>query len=80
MNQFILVTISIVVFTLIFDNIKNKSNFSKYIMIPLIVAILTKYIVGDFDSGYIWTFSDGLYWIYIFLLSYILLLGFSQFK
>lgn len=80
MKQFIIVTISIVVFTLIFDNIKNKSNFSKYIMIPLIVAILTKYIVGDFDNGYIWTFSDGLYWIYIFLLSYIILLCFSQFK
>lgn len=73
-NQVILSTISVIVFTILLFCIKNNSNFSKFITIPIIVAMLTKYIVGDFDSGYTWSISDVFYWLYIFALSYVLLL------
>ncbi|MBI90023.1 MAG: hypothetical protein CMG60_08050 [Candidatus Marinimicrobia bacterium] len=75
MNQLILITISVFLFTILLNNIKNKSNFSKFIIIPVIVAMLTKYIVGDLDSGYTWSVIDIFYWLYIFVLSYILLLS-----
>ena len=74
LNQVVLSTISVIAFTILLFCIKNKSNFSKFITIPIIVAMLTKYIVGDFDNGYTWSMSDVFYWIYIFSLSYALLL------
>ena len=51
-------------------NIKNQSNFSSYIIIPLIVALLTKYIIGDWDKGYQWSLLDIPYWISIIGSSY----------
>ncbi len=49
--------------------IKNKSNFSSLLMIPLIVALLTKYVMGDWDRGYNWTTSDIFYWSSILAIS-----------
>ena len=51
-------------------NIKNQSNFSSYIIIPLIVAALTKYTIGDWDKGYQWSLLDILYWISVIGSSY----------
>jgi len=67
----ILITVlfSICVSILLF-NIKNRSNFSSYIIIPLIVAALTKYSIGDWDKGYQWSLLDILYWITILGSSY----------
>jgi hypothetical protein len=31
---------------------------------------MTKYIVGDFDTGYTWTLNDIIFVSYILLLSY----------
>ena len=51
-------------------NVKNQSKFPSYIIIPLIVALLTKYTIGDWDKGYEWTMLDIPYWISIIGSSY----------
>jgi hypothetical protein len=51
-------------------NVKNQSKFPSYIIIPLIVALLTKYTIGDWDKGYQWTMLDIPYWISIIGSSY----------
>jgi hypothetical protein len=45
--------------------IPNKSNFPKEIIIPILVAGITKYSLGDWDKKYKWTHLDILYWISI---------------
>jgi hypothetical protein len=52
--------------TLVLSLIKNKSNFSNYLMIPVIVSLFTKYSLGDWDVGYQWTKSDIVYWTSLF--------------
>jgi hypothetical protein len=51
----VLVTLFLMTFT-------NKSNFSEYLVIPLISSLFVKYTIGDFDVGYQWTVSDIYYW------------------
>ena len=43
--------------------IPNKSNFPTIIYIPLLVSLLTKYVVGDWDKNFQWSYVDFLYWI-----------------
>jgi ACR3 family arsenite efflux pump ArsB len=50
--------------------VENRSNFPSYIIIPLIVAALTKYTIGDWDEGFKWTILDILYWFSIIGSSY----------
>jgi len=56
----------VVALSLLFTLIENKSNFSSYIMIPIIVSAITKYVLGDWDEGYGWTTIDPLYWACLF--------------
>lgn len=56
----------VVALSLLFTFVENKSNFSSYIMIPIIVAAVTKYVLGDWDEGYVWTKMDMLYWACLF--------------
>ena len=49
--------------TFLFLNFKNKSNFSNNFYIPMLVSLTTKYLLGDWDKGYIWSLYDILYWI-----------------
>ena len=67
-----------VIATIVLFNIENSSNLSSFIMIPLIVALLTKYILGDWDSGFRWTMLDIPYWITIVGLSYGVIYMISQ--
>lgn len=53
----------VIVMSIILSFIENKSNFSSYIMIPLIVSLTTKYVIGDWDVGYAWTIMDLSYWV-----------------
>lgn len=53
----------VIVLSILFSFIDNKSNFPSIIMIPLIVSSITKYSLGDWDEGYTWTISDIFYWI-----------------
>ena len=43
--------------------IPNKSNFHTIIYIPLLVSLLTKYVVGDWDKNFQWSYLDFFYWI-----------------
>jgi hypothetical protein len=45
--------------------IPNKSNIPNGIAIPTLTALLTKYTMGDWDSGFRWTSMDIPYWVSI---------------
>ena len=77
-NKFIIITFFIFLFSYILFIIPNKSNFPHEYIIPLIVAMLIKYILGDIDKGYVWSYSDVIYWIYILILSYYSIIVFKK--
>lgn len=60
-----------IIFTSILYFIPNKSNFSKIYIIPIITALLVKYIYGDLDTNYQWSLSDIYYWLIILFTSVI---------
>jgi L-cystine uptake protein TcyP (sodium:dicarboxylate symporter family) len=63
----------VILSTLVLSIVKNKSNFSEYLMIPLIVSLLTKYALGDWDKGYQWSINDLYYWVSLVSVSLITL-------
>lgn len=64
--------------TLFFLNLPNKSNFPNKLMIPILVALLTKYLIGDLDKGYQYTISDIYYWFLILFIPYIIVIYFEN--
>ena len=56
----------------------NNSNLRKEYILPFIVALLTKYVLGDWDDGYIWSYSDVYYWGSVLLVSYITVMGMNE--
>ena len=56
----------------------NYSNIRKEMILPFIVALLTKYVLGDWDDGYIWSYSDVYYWGSVLLVSYITVIGMNE--
>ncbi len=68
-----------ILITTLFLMIPNKSNFPKEVMIPILVAGITKYSLGDWDKKYIWTHLDILYWISIITTSIVTIYLFSLF-
>jgi len=50
--------------------IENRSNISSFIIIPVLVSILTKYMLGDWDRGFRFTLIDIFYWVSILTGSY----------
>jgi len=80
MNK-IINTIGFTIFiTILFLMMPNKSNFPKEIMIPILVAGITKYSLGDWDKEYKWTYLDILYWISIISTSLATIYLFSLFN
>jgi|TARA_B100001540_G_C15654889_1_gene572814 L-cystine uptake protein TcyP (sodium:dicarboxylate symporter family) len=73
MNKIIYTIVLAVTLTLLFKQIRNKSNMPKEMIIPVIVALIVKYVLGDWDSGYSWTVSDIIYWLTIITTSYIII-------
>lgn len=59
---------SIVTIVLFF--IGNRSNIPSILMIPIIVSLLTKYVLGDWDKGFQWSVVDLAYWFSILGTSY----------
>jgi hypothetical protein len=51
--------------------VENRSNLPSVLMIPVIVSLLTKYVLGDWDKGFQWSLSDIAYWASIFGTSYV---------
>jgi hypothetical protein len=56
----------------------NNSNLRKEYILPFIVALLTKYVLGDWDDGYIWSYSDIYFWGSVLLVSYITVIGINE--
>jgi hypothetical protein len=71
-NKIIKLLAFITILSVVFVYIPNKSNFPKKFMIPIIVALITKYSLGDLDKGYIYTTSDVFYWFIILFIPYII--------
>jgi hypothetical protein len=67
-----------IIVTTILNFIPNKSNFPKKYVIPIITASLVKYIIGDWDKGYQWTYIDYLYWTTIISISFIVTLKLAK--
>jgi hypothetical protein len=63
----------VVIVTLGLSMIQNRSNFPTYIVVPLLTALLTKYTLGDWDSGFRWTSNDVLFWVSVLATSYVTL-------
>ena len=42
--------------------VPNRSNFPTAVACALIAALLTKYVLGDWDEGYTYTTADIIYW------------------
>jgi len=61
----------VVLVTVGLSMIPNRSNFPTTIIVPVLVALLTKYTLGDWDRGFRWTSSDLLFWTSVFAISYI---------
>jgi uncharacterized membrane protein len=58
-----------VLVTLFLATFINKSNFSEYLVVPMISSLFVKYTIGDFDVGYQWSASDIYYWILLVVTS-----------
>ena len=56
----------------------NNSNLRKEYILPFIVALLTKYVLGDWDDEYIWSYSDIYYWGSVLLVSYITVIRINE--
>jgi hypothetical protein len=65
--------IFVIVVTILLSFVNNKSNFSSYYIIPVIVSLITKYVMGDYDIGFVWSKLDIVYWISVLGVSYITL-------
>lgn len=59
------ITLFLVIATVFMLRLPNNSNLPTYIVIPLLVSLLAKYIHGDLDTGFVWSKSDAFYWIYV---------------
>jgi len=59
-----------VLMTLGLSMIQNRSNFPTIIVVPLLTALLTKYTLGDWDSGFRWTSIDAFFWVSVLAISY----------
>ena len=43
---------------------------SSKLIVPVIVGLLAKYVLGDWDEGYVWSVQDLLYWGMVISVSY----------
>tara|TARA_E500000178_G_C16673223_1_gene595991 strand:+ start:34 stop:282 length:249 start_codon:yes stop_codon:yes gene_type:complete len=71
MNNINKTFLSTVFLSLLLFMFRNKSNFAPEYIIPIIVALLVKYLLGDWDKGYTWSSLDIQYWLFILIISYI---------
>ena len=71
MNKIYISIIITILLTTIIYHIPDKSNYSKYFMIPAMVVLFIKYFYGDWDKGYIYTMKDIYYYFIIIFISMI---------
>lgn len=72
------ITIFLVIATVFMLRLPNNSNLPTYIVIPLLVSLLAKYIHGDLDTGFVWSKSDAFYWIYVIGVPFIVVILYEK--
>ena len=80
MNKYILILIFLLYNTSIINYFNNKSNYSSYLIIPLINVLLIKYYFGNYDNELVWNSSNIIYWFSIITISIIILYGLKYLK
>lgn len=80
MNRYLLIFIFLLYNTVVINYFDNKSNYSSYLIVPLINALLIKYYFGNFNNGELWTISNISYWFSIIVVSIIILYGLKYIK
>lgn len=73
-TKIIQITLFVFSLSIFFFYIPNKSNFPKKYMIPIMVSLIIKYIMGDLDKGYTYTVKDIYYWSIILFIPYMVVL------
>ena len=67
MNKNLVVLLFSILLSIVFYYIPNKSNIDDLYIVPIIVALIIKYIFGDWDKGSIYSYSD--IWYFLLILS-----------
>ena len=73
MNKILVVLLFSIFLSIVFHYMPNKSNIDDLYIVPIIVALLIKYIIGDWDKGSSYSYSDIWYFLLIFCVSIITL-------
>ena len=66
--------------TLVLLQVPNRSNLPSEYIVPVIVALLTKYAMGDWDKGFQWSMMDIVYWVAVLGLSYGIIFTYSSYQ
>ena len=66
----VITLVFVAIATLVLLQVPNRSNLPAEYIVPIIVALLTKYAVGDWDKGFQWSMMDIVYWVAVLGLSY----------
>ncbi len=66
-------TIFLIIATIMLLRVGNKSNLPTLYIVPLIVALAAKYVIGDLDKGFVWSWYDVLFWLYALAIPYIVI-------
>ena len=75
MNKYILILIFLLYNTSVINYFNNESNYSSYLIIPLINVLLIKYYFGNYDNELVFSLSNIIYWLNIITISIIILYG-----
>lgn len=73
MNKILVVLLFSIFLSIVFHYMPNKSNIDDLYIVPIIVALLIKYIIGDWDKGSSYSYSDIYYFLLIFCASIVTL-------
>ena len=71
MNKIIITTGYVISITLLYLLFKNYSNIPSRFIIPILVILQAKYVLGNWDSGYKFMYIDIVYWISQLIISYL---------
>jgi len=72
-EKFSKLTLFLIIVTILLLRSKNRSNIPTIYIVPIIVALAAKYVIGDFDKGFVWTWSDALFWLYALSVPYVVI-------
>ena len=75
--KIIITVVFVILITVALFFIENRSNIPSIIIIPILVLILTKYVLGDWDRGFRFTLTDIFYFMSILAVSYTTMLVLS---